>query len=911
MFLKKSFFLLFFGLLLAVSTTYAQEGSSLSVMMQSKQDSLKILEERMAERRNGRKPKSALSDSIPKDSVIEKPGILVDKIRYKAKAYAKMSTSSHAIYLYDEAELYYQDTELTSGKIDMDYLKNEVYAGRLKDKEGKFSQLPNFIQANSTVNPDSIRFNFDTQKALIWNSRSEQQAGLGSFGGESMNVLANLTKKENDSVYFLKDIRMTSSQTPEDPDFYIRIRKAKFVPKKKIISGLANLYISDVPTPIALPFGYFPMTSGRSKGLIMPTFGNDPDRGYFLQNGGYYLPISDYLDLNLTGDVYSNGSWGFRTQSVYTKKYRYRGNINFRYENLVTSQKGFSDYGKNTIYNIQISHSQDAKANPTSRLSASVNLGSSQYFRSSLNQMNLPNTQNNNMSSSISYSKNFPDYPAVNMSVTASHNQNNNTQAINLTLPTFQASMERIYPFAKRDGIKKGILQNINFTYSTRGENRFQTTDSLFFKKEMFKGAKLGMTHSIPFNTNFKVAKYFSVSVGGSYEDSWVFETFNKRVENGMLIKDTIKGFDRFNKYNLSASIGTTVYGTFAFKEGSKIQALRHVIRPSISIGYLPSFDQFYDSYLDANGKMVQYTRFEGSMFGAPGLQSSRSVGFSLQNTLEAKMAPKDSTQTEPRKVSLLNNLNFSSSYNFEADSLRLAPVNFSGGTSLFNSKLSVNFSGNLDPYAIDNNGRRINTLNVQNGGGLFRLTRGSANLSYSLNNDSFKKNKGSEKEASEEDKRKIENQQDFYMAASGGRSDGLFGRAGEFSDNRSFGNDSGGDAVENPIYGTKIPWSLNLAYAITYNNSNRQQDFTNNSLMFSGNVDLTPMWKVGVSSGYDFKNKGFTLTQFRVERDLNDFRLNFDWTPFGDYERWYFFIGIKSSLLSDLKWEKRNQPVR
>ena len=264
---------MFFGLLLAVSTTYAQEGSSLSVMMQSKQDSLKILEERMAERRNGRKPKSALSDSIPKDSVIEKPGILVDKIRYKAKAYAKMSTSSHAIYLYDEAELYYQDTELTSGKIDMDYLKNEVYAGRLKDKEGKFSQLPNFIQANSTVNPDSIRFNFDTQKALIWNSRSEQQAGLGSFGGESMNVLANLTKKENDSVYFLKDIRMTSSQTPEDPDFYIRIRKAKFVPKKKIISGLANLYISEVPTPIALPFGYFPMTSGRSKGLIMPTFG--------------------------------------------------------------------------------------------------------------------------------------------------------------------------------------------------------------------------------------------------------------------------------------------------------------------------------------------------------------------------------------------------------------------------------------------------------------------------------------------------------------------------------------------------------------------------------------------------------------------------------------------------------------
>lgn len=906
MLLKSPIFLIL-GCLLFGASLQAQEGSSLS-FAQVRKDSIEKLEKKRLQQR-----KAKGLDSVSSDSITEKPGILVDIIRYKAKAYAKMSRMDHRIYLYDEAELYYQDTELTSGKIDMDYLSNEVYAGRIKNDKDQYTQLPNFVQANSTVNPDSIRFNFDSKKALIWNSRSEQQAGLGSFGSESMNVLASLTKKENDSVYFLKDMRLTSSQTPENPDYYIRIRKAKFVPKKKIVSGLANLYISDVPTPIALPFGYFPMTSGRSAGLIMPTFGNDPGRGYFLQNGGYYLPINDYFDLNLTGDVYSNGSYGFRTQSVYTKKYKYRGNINFRYENLVTSQKGFDDYGRNTIYNIQISHSQDAKANPTSRLSASVNLGSSQYFRNSLNQMNLPNTQNNNLSSSISYSKNFPDYPAVNMSVTASHNQNTNTQAINLTLPTFQASMERIYPFAKRDGIKKGILQNINFTYATRGENRIQTTDSLFFKKEMFRDAKLGMTHSIPFNTNFKVAKYFSVSIGGNYEDSWVFETYGQSLgEDGKVVRDTVKGFDRFNKYNLSASIGTTVYGTFAFKEGSKIQALRHVIRPSVSIGYLPSFEQFYDSYLNAKGEVVQYTRFQGSMYGAPGLQKSRSVGFSLQNTLEAKLAPKDSTSTEPRKVSLLNNLNFSSSYNFEADSLRLAPVSFSGGTSLFNSKLSVNFSGSLDPYAIDNNGTRINTLNLKNGGGLFRLTRGSANLSYSLNNDSFKKNKGPEKEKSEEEKRKEEEQQNFYMAASGGRTDGLFGRAGEFSDSRNFAKENGGsENVENPIYGTKIPWSLNLAYAITYNNSNRQQEFSNNSLMFNGNVDLTPMWKVGVSSGYDFKNKGFTLTQFTVERDLNDFRLNFDWTPFGDYERWYFFIGIKSSLLSDLKWEKRSQPPR
>lgn len=848
---------------------------------------------------------SVLMDSTKIDSTKSKPSLLLGTIKYKAKDYVKLSQKDQKIYLFNEAEIYYQDTELKAGIIIMDYIKNEVYAGRLKDSLGNYSQLPYFKQGDNEVIPDSIRFNFDTQKALIWNSRTEQQAGLGKLGSDAMKVYAEITKKENDSVYFLSEGKLTTSKDTIDPDYYIRVRKAKFVPKKKVIAGFSNLYIADVPTPIALPFAYFPLTVGRTAGLMMPTFGNDPNRGYFLQNGGYYFPFSDYVDLTVTGDFYTNGSYGLRTQSIYAKRYRYRGNINFRYENLVASQKGFDDYSRSTIYNIQISHSQDQKASPNSRFSASVNLGSSSYYQNSLLQQNLPNTQNNTLSSSISYSKTFPAYPSVNMSLTATHSQNTRTENIEMTLPTFQASMERIFPFAKRDGIKKGAIQNINFQYDLNARNSLTTTDEDFFTSRMFDNARVGAKHRIPISTNFKVAKFFSVSVGGNYEDVWTLETFGKRfdAEENKVVTDTISGFDRYNKYNMSASIGTTLYGTFNFGEDKKIQAIRHVMRPSISYGYAPSFDQFYDEYVDGNGKVIQYSRFQGTLNGAPSLGKSNSLSFSLANTLEAKVRDKDSTATEPKKVPILSNFNISTAYNLEADSLKLSPLNLNGGTSILNNKMSINFSAGLDPYAIDNNGRRINTFNIDNGGSLFRLTRANVNMGYSISNETFGKKKDKEKE---------EEQGEYdYVAQSGGRDDDLFGRADNFNEVSPEDREKDSGDVENPIYATKIPWNFRLAYSASYSNSARQNEFSSHSLMFSGDISLSPRWKVGGSSGYDFKNKGFTLTQLRFERDLKSFTMRFNWSPFGRYERWYFFIGIKSSILSDLKWENRSQPSR
>jgi hypothetical protein len=464
--------------------------------------------------------------------------------------------------------------------------------------------------------------------------------------------------------------------------------------------------------------------------------------------------------------------------------------------------------------------------------------------------------------------------------------------------------MERIFPFAKRDGIKKGALQNINLQYNLNGRYGVRTTTDEFLTAEMFQNGRLGAEHSIPIATNFKVAKYLSVTMGGTYRDVWTWETYPQRYDPELerVVTDTIGGFDRFNEYSLNAGIGTTVYGTFDRGEDKKIQALRHILRPSVTYGYAPSFDQYYDEVVnETTGDIISYTRFQNTPYGTPRQRRSSAMNFSLANSLEAKVRDKDTLATEPKKIFLLNSFNLNTSYNLEADSLNLSPINLTGGTTLLDNKMNINFGASLDPYAVDNVGRRINTFNIDAGGGLFRVTSARANIGYSLSSKDFQKDQSGE----EPDEDPYSG--NAYVANSGGRTDNLFGEANNFNRSAFEGRDP--DAVENPPYGNKVTWDVRMQYAVTYSNNNRQGDITNHSLMFSGNVNLTPRWLVGVSSGYDFVNKGFTLTQFRFERDLNSFHLKFDWTPFGEFERWYFFIGIKANLLRDLKWENRSQP--
>ena len=830
-------------------------------------------------------------DSIQHDTVNKKK-FLLDKVDRKAKGFIKINNNKKTILLYDNAELRYMNIELKAGIIEFDWENNVVSAGRILDSVGKPTQTPIFRQGSDEVKPDSLRYNFDTKKALIWNSRSEQN---------DMNVFSKATKKENDSIYFIKDAKVTTSKNIDDPEYYIRVRTGKFIPKNKIIAGPSNLYIYDVPTPIFLPFAYFPLSEDRNSGFLFPTIGQNNNRGYFLQNGGYYFAPSDYFDLTLLGDYYTNGSYGMRIESNYRKRYAYSGKLSFRFENLIDGERGLPGYSKSDIYNVRWSHSQDSKANPNNRFSASVNLGSSNYFRESLNQINTPNFLNNTLNSSISFSKTFRGYPSVNMSLTASHSQNTRSKSVNLILPTFQGNMERIYPFVKKNTQKKGIFENINFQYTVRGENRINTTDSLFLKKGMFDDAKYGMKHTIPISTNFKMFKHFSVSLNGNFEEVWTGSSILKNdfdvINNiqGEIV--TIKGFNRYNQYDFGLSIGTTIYGLFNFKQGKRIESIRHVIRPSISYNTRPSFEKYYDTYIiDADGNTADYTRFEDSFFGRPSKVYSSNIGINVSNNIEAKIRERDSTIVEPKKVKILNNLNFSTSYNIAADSLRLNPIRMNAGTTIFNNKLNLNIGATFDPYSINTNGNRINKLNITNGGGLVRMTSANINLSYAIDSKSF--DSDSSKDNSEN-------------LSGGGRNDDLFGQSQDLTKSTFDDNEGEEDTSKNKLteYINKIGWDFRFAHSLTYLNNRGQRDIGNNSLMFSGNIMLSKKWKVGGSSGFDFKNKGFTYTQLRFERDLDSWKMNFSWVPFSVRESWYFFIGIKSGFLSDLKYDKRKEP--
>ncbi|MCY4216395.1 MAG: putative LPS assembly protein LptD [Flavobacteriaceae bacterium] len=847
------------------------------------------------------------NDTIPIVQEEQPTPLIADQIDYSAKESVQIDRIHNKLYLYDQAELYYQDTELKAGIIVMDFKLNEVYAGRIPDSAGNLVQAPSFKQADNLIYPDSIRYNFDTEKALIWNSKS---------GQNGMDVFARLTKKENDSIFYLRDARVSTAgqvlgNLTEGLDYYFRVRKAKVIPGKQIITGFANMIVADIPTPLMVPFAYFPTQTSQESGFLFPSIGESVNQGFHIQNGGYHFALSDYYDLTLTGDYYTNGSFGIRTNTQYIKRYKFSGNFSFRYEKNISEERGFPNYSKSSVFNVRWSHRKDRKSNPSSNFSASVNFGSSNYFRESLNQLNSPNFLNNDLSSSIAYTKTFPAYPRVNLSFNANLSQNSRSMRVNLTLPSFQGNLERIFPFAPRTGSKSGILQNINFQYSTKFENRIITDEDKMFKKGMFDDARYGATHTVPISTNFKVLKYLSVTVGSNIKEVWTPTTIRYQdfdIAENAAIKDTISGFDRFTSYNISASVGTTIYGTVNFGLDKKIQSIRHTMRPSISYSQRPSSERYYDTYIiDANGNTADYTRFEGGLFGAPSRSKSNSMNISISNLFEAKVRDRDSTATEPKKITLIKNLNISTSYNFNAEEFKLAPIRMTAGFDMIQNKLGMNLGATFDPYALDENNVRIPEFNLNEGGGLLRLTSLNANFDFNISSDFFKSNRDTDTQASDPDQLDSSQQESAF---GGGRSDDLFGRSQDFT-NRNFSQDDGQEAPKYPSYRARIPWDLRIAYTLTYLNSTRQRRISNNSLMFSGNVNLTPKWQVGISSGYDFEGKGFTYTQFRFERDLDSWRLNFDWVPFSDRASWYFFIGIKSGLLKDIKYEKRREPDR
>ncbi|WP_243739322.1 putative LPS assembly protein LptD [Flavicella sediminum] len=828
-----------------------------------------------------------LNDSIKKDSILPPKEAIDAIIDHKAEDYILEDVVNKLVTLYDKAEITYNDINIKSGKITIDYKTNIVLAKGIKDSVGEYSQRPIFVQGGEESTQDSIIFNFKTEKAIIYGIRTEQ---------DGIITLGEKTKKMNDSTIFIRGIRFTTSDK-KNPDYYLETKKAKIVPNKKIIVGPTRLVIADVPTPVILPFAYLPLTTTKTSGFIIPSYGESSNQGFFLQNGGYYIAGNDFFDLALTGDIYSNSSWGFNAESAYKVRYKYSGRFNFSYENLIFGQQGFDDYSKAKNFNLRWSHSQDSKANPNGRLSASVNLGSSKYFRESLNQVNNSQALTNTLSSSISYYKKFVGTP-FNLSVTASHSQNTNTEVITMALPSLQFNMDRIYPFAPKTGSKKGAFQKIGLNYALKADNRITTTDDEFFSQKMFDEAKTGAKHTVSLSTNMKVMKYFTLSPSVNYNETWYFKSLEKTYDSEQreVVTDTIKGFNAFREYSVSAALSTNIYGLYQIN-GKKLKAIRHVLRPSVSLSYKPDFSFYYEDVQQSEDPedLLNYSPYQGGIYGTPSTGLSNSIGISLANTLEAKLAPKeDDPEQEDRKIKLLNNLNLSTSYNMAADTLKWSPVSLSAGTQLFKNKLSLNMGATLDPYAINANGKKYNVFNINNNGSLFRLTRANLTMSYSL----------SSKDLTAEGKSKPADEN-----AANTQNTDLFGK--NLGDNRTEETPKEEDDEDKTVklYHNAIPWSLRLSYSSTYSNGARQNEISNNTLMFSGDLELTPKWQVGASSGYDFKNQGFSYTQIRISRDLDSWKLNFNWVPFGTRTSYYFFIGVKSPMLSDLKWDKRKVP--
>ena len=853
------------------------------------------------------KKKLILSDSIPSSTgFIENDSIKNDSLALQSKEaieaiiehtaddYIIEDVINKKVSLYNNAEIVYKDINIKAGRINIDYVTNIVTARGIKDSLGDYSQLPVFIQGGEESTQDSIVFNFKTKKALVYGVSTEQ---------DGIYTLGQKMKKINDSTIFIRKIRFTTSDK-KNPDYYLETDKAKIVPKKKIIVGFTHLVVADVPTPIFLPFAYLPLTTTKTSGIIMPTYGQSNNQGFFLQNGGYYFAGNDFFDLTLLGDMYSNGSWGVSTESTYKKRYKYSGRMSFNYENLIFGIKGFNDYSKSQNYNIRWSHSQDAKSNPNSKLSASVNLGSSKYYSQSLNEFNNANALTNTLSSSVSYYRKLVGTP-FNFSLSASHSQNTNTELITMILPSLQFNMDRIYPFAPKSGSQKNALQKIGLNYGLKSENKMTIAEEDFFTSKMFDEAKSGVQQDISLSTNVKLLKYFTLSPNANYKEVWYFKGIEKKYdsEQQVAVIDTVRGFTSFREYSAGASLSTSLYGMYKIK-GKKLEAIRHTMRPSVSFNYRPDFGFYYEKVQQSGDPLDldEYSTFDNGIYGSPSQGTSQSVGLSLTNNFEAKVRDKDATDPDEefKKITLLNNLNFSTSYNVAADSLKWSPVNVTAGTQIFNNKLSINTGATLDPYAINANGKRNNTFNINNNGSLFRLTRANLTMSYSLSNKDFDKS-----EDGKEKKEDVLNEQNSDLFGEDMTSN--YRETNFDSSDQDKKEETEDDKVE--LYKNVIPWSLRLSYSGTYSNNNREDEISNNSLMFTGDVELTPKWKIGVSSGFDFKNKGFTYTQLRFSRDLDSWKVNFNWVPFGDRTSYYFYIGVKSPLLSDLKYEKRSAP--
>lgn len=807
-------------------------------------------------------PQTAVIDTISKDSIaVTTDNDFKSKVDYSADDSLYFDVENQVVYLYGNAVVKYENMTLKANYMEVNLGNKIMYSTFTKDSAGNRAGIPEFEQADDKFTADEIRYNFSSKKGRIKGVYSQQ--GDGYVHGE--------TVKKIDDYEYIRNGLYTTCDLPH-PHYGIAANKLKVINNKKIITGPAYLVIADVPTPLAIPFGYFPNRKGRASGIIFPTYGESNDLGFYLKNGGYYFGVADVADFAITGDIYSKGSWGAQFFSRYANRYHYTGNLSLSYSEIKNGESELPDFNFNKEFFVRWSHAQDAKARPNSVFSASVNAGSSQYYRIQVTSPN--NYVTNTFQSSVSYSKTWTGKP-YSFSASMSHSQNTQTRDISLSLPTANFSVQRLYPFQRKIAVgEQKWYEKIGVSYTANALNQIQTKDSLLFTADSKNKFKAGIQHSIPVSTSIKLFKFFTLTPSFNYNEKWYLKTINRRYdsENDSLITDTINGFKAARDFSTSASLNTRIYGMVNFKN-SKIMAIRHVVSPTVSFSYRPDFSEPQWNYYktvqtDAAGNESKYSIFETGVFGGPSSGKQGLVSFNLDNNLEMKVRKETDSSETTKKIKIFESLSFNSSYNIAADSLRWSNISMNARTTLFD-KVNVNFGSSFDPYVVNENGIRINKSELKENNRLARLT--NATLTFGYNFSHSAKNKTTTK-GSDADRTNI------------------LGNPNEYVD-------------------LDVPFNFNMNYSFNYSKPGISEAVTTQVVNFNGDISLTPKWKFIFSSGYDFRQKQVSYTSLSFYRDLHCWEMRLNWVPLGSFTYYNFQINVKASVLQDLKWVKKNDP--
>ena len=827
------------------------------------------------------------------------PDAVDEPIVYNAEGYMKTDLRSKKVSLVQNAKVTYGTIVLTADSIVLDMETGSVYATGRADSTGRMTGLPVYKDGSEEFESKELTYNFKSKKGVIRNVTTEQEGGY---------LQSLTTKRHEDGTLHVNRSKFTTCDA-EEPHFYLALPRAKVYPGEKIVSGPAYMVVADIPLPLILPFGFFPVQQKRASGIVMPKYGQEARRGYFLSNGGYYFALSDYFDLKLTGTIYTNGTWLADASTSYRLRYRYSGSFGFSYANNINSYKGLPDYGKTTNYRISWSHSQDSKANPGSRFSASVNMSSSGYDRN--NSYDVADHVTTTRQSSISYSKSWAGTP-ISFSTSLNQSQNVQNKTMMLNLPKGSLNVSRIYPFKPEKSTgKTRWYHDITTQYTASFENKIDTYDSLLFTSAVWKNMKNGFKHEIPVSMQIRPFNNFSISPSLRYtgvlytqriEKRWdpdfYDESINKVVPS--VINDTIRGltYGQALVPTVSASFNPSIYGTFSFtKKGSRIESIRHVMKPSVSFSYSPETDRltsdmFRTVQYDTTGRTREYSIYEGSIFGTPstGMRSG-SVSFSLSNIVEAKVYARNDTTGKPKKVKLIDNLSLNTSYNVFADSLNWSPVSVSFRTTLAQN-INIQAASNFSIYGMNATGGTINRLAITQGYGLARMTNFNMSFDLDLGQLLGSNNKNRQQQTGGPGGQ-----------PSQGRAPGEPGEPGAAQkSNLPLANKN---LDEFGYVKFDVPWSLRMAYNFSYSKQGIRAGITQTMTM-SGDVRLTPKMAINYSTGFDFRQKEITMTRVGISRDLHCWEMSFSWIPTGYMKSWNFTIRAKASMLQDLKYERR-----